>query len=145
MKIDDYFMKMVDLVADRSTCKRRKVGAILVKDGMLLSTGYNGAASGLEHCTNKGCLREKMKIPSGERVELCIGVHAEQNAIIQCARKNTNLEGATLYCTTSPCVTCAKMLINAKIKNIIYKEEYNDNLAFELLKKSKVECRKYHV
>jgi dCMP deaminase len=129
----DYFMGITRLVAARSTCCRRKVGAILVKDRHILATGYNGVPSGLSHCEEIGCLREKMGVPSGERHELCRGLHAEQNAIIQAAVYGTRIRGAMLYTTHLPCVLCAKMLINAKIKEIIYEEGYPDPLASEML------------
>ncbi|RLF35737.1 MAG: cytidine deaminase, partial [Thermoplasmata archaeon] len=105
---DEYFMEMAHVVAKRSTCLRRKVGAILVKDKHILSTGYNGAPKGLKHCSEVGCLREKLRVPSGQRHELCRGLHAEQNAIIQAAVFGVSIEGSTLYCTNAPCVVCAK-------------------------------------
>jgi dCMP deaminase len=130
---DEYFMQITHLVADRSTCLRRKVGALIVKDKRILTTGYNGPPSGLKHCLETGCLREKMNIPSGQRQELCRGLHAEQNAIIQAAIMGVRIDGAILYCTTFPCVTCAKMLINANIKKIIYASGYPDELSKEML------------
>ncbi|MFP3869884.1 MAG: deoxycytidylate deaminase [Syntrophobacteria bacterium] len=128
-----YFMEITALVARRSTCCRRRVGAVLVKDKRILATGYNGAPSGLPHCLDVGCLREKNGIPSGERHELCRGLHAEQNVIIQAASHGIPIQGATLYCTTSPCVICAKMIINAGIVAVYYQEGYPDSLAEELL------------
>lgn len=139
---DEYFLQITHLVASRSTCLRRHVGATLVKDKRILTTGYNGAPSGLRHCQEVGCLRERMNIPSGERQELCRGLHAEQNAIIQAAIMGVNIKGASLYCTTFPCVTCAKMLINAQIKRIIYASGYPDELSKEMLAEAGVELVK---
>lgn len=130
---DEYFMDIAALVARRSTCMRRSVGALLVRDRRLLATGYNGAPSGLRHCRDIGCLREKYRVPSGERHELCRGLHAEQNAIIQAAFHGVTVRGATLYCTTHPCVICAKMIINAGIVRIVIREGYRDALAAEVL------------
>jgi dCMP deaminase len=130
---DEYFMEITHLVSRRSTCLRRQVGAVLVKDKNILATGYNGAPSGVAHCLDVGCLREQMKIPSGERHELCRGLHAEQNAIIQAAKHGTSIEGATLYCTTMPCIICSKMIINAGIRRIVYEEGYADQLAAGML------------
>ena len=130
---DQYFMDITRLVATRSTCLRRQVGAILVKDRNILATGYNGVPSGISHCETVGCLRERLKVPSGERHELCRGLHAEQNAIIQAARHGINIDGATLYCTTMPCIICTKMLINAGITAVVYAEGYADELAREML------------
>lgn len=130
---DQYFMDITHLVATRSTCLRRQVGAILVKERNILATGYNGVPSGISHCETVGCLRERLKVPSGERHELCRGLHAEQNAIIQAARHGINIDGATLYCTTMPCIICTKMLINAGITTVVYSEGYADDLAREML------------
>ncbi|MGI6605466.1 MAG: deoxycytidylate deaminase [Peptococcia bacterium] len=138
---DDYFMEIAEVVATRSTCIRRRVGAILVKDKRILATGYNGAPAGIRHCGESGCLREKMEIPSGERHELCRGLHAEQNAIIQCALHGVNLQGASLYSTTQPCVLCSKMLINAGIKVIVFKGSYPDELSLNLLREAGIELR----
>ena len=129
-------MDIAKLVAKRSTCLRRFVGAVLVKDKNILATGYNGVPSGITHCSESGCLRERLKIPSGERHELCRGLHAEQNAIIQAAKHGVNIDGSTLYCTTAPCVICAKMLINAGIKQIVYMEGYPDELSSAMLKEA---------
>lgn len=129
---DSYFLEIASVVAGRSTCLRRQVGAVLVKDKRLLATGYNGAPTGLEHCLETGCLRQEKNIPSGERHELCRGLHAEQNAIIQAALHGVSIKGADLYCTHHPCSLCAKMLINAGIKRIILKEGYPDELARQL-------------
>ena len=126
---DEYFLAIAALVARRSTCRRRRVGALLVRDRRLLTTGYNGAPSGLRHCLDIGCLREEMKIPSGERHELCRGLHAEQNAIIQAALHGVGVNGATLYCTNHPCIICAKMLINAGVVRLVIRDGYRDDLA----------------
>jgi len=130
---DAYFMGIVELVAKRSTCLRRSVGAALVRDKRILATGYNGAPSGLRHCLEIGCLRDRMQIPSGERHELCRGLHAEQNAIIQAALHGVSVKGATLYCTNQPCIICAKMVINAGISLIVVKDGYADKLAADML------------
>ncbi|NTV49637.1 MAG: cytidine deaminase [Geobacteraceae bacterium] len=130
---DQYFMDITRLVATRSTCMRRQVGAILVKDRNILATGYNGVPSGISHCDAVGCLRERLHVPSGERHELCRGLHAEQNAIIQAAKHGINIDGSTLYCTTMPCIICTKMLINAGISTVVYAEGYADDLAREML------------
>ncbi|MCK4235040.1 cytidine/deoxycytidylate deaminase family protein [candidate division WOR-3 bacterium] len=141
---DEYFMEITDLVATRATCLRRKVGAILVKDRRILATGYNGPPKGVPHCDELGgCLREKLNIPSGERMELSRAVHAEQNAIIQAAIMGTNIDGATLYVTNHPCFICAKMLINVGVKKIIYKEGYPDEYAEKILKEADVKIVKF--
>ena len=129
---DDYFMDIAALVARRSTCLRRDVGAVLVRDRRILATGYNGAPSGLHHCLDTGCLREQLRIPSGERHELCRGLHAEQNAIIQAALHGVSVKGAQLYCTNHPCVICVKMIINAGIVKITYRDGYLDQMAKEM-------------
>ena len=136
---DDYFGRITDLVASRSTCLRRKVGAILVLEKRILATGYNGAPQGLSHCLEIGCLREKEGIPSGERHELCRGIHAEQNVIIQAARYGISIVGSTLYCTNLPCIICTKMLINSGVKKICYGDGYPDKLAFEMLEEAGIE------
>jgi len=125
-------------VATRSTCLRRQVGALLVKDRNILATGYNGTPSGITHCEDVGCLRDRLQVPSGERHELCRGLHAEQNAIIQAARHGVNIDGATLYCTTMPCIICTKMLINAGIRRIVYEEGYADQLAREMVAEAQI-------
>lgn len=140
---DEYFIEITRLVAKRSTCLRRRVGAVVVKDKNILATGYNGAPSGVRHCLDTGCLRDKLNVPSGERHELCRGLHAEQNAIIQAAKHGTNIDGATLYCTTMPCIICSKMIINAGICRIIYEEGYSDELAAEMTRESGVLIEKY--
>jgi dCMP deaminase len=136
---DEYFMKITNLVSERSTCMRRKVGAIIVKDKRIISTGYNGAPRGLDHCLEIGCMREKMGIPSGERHELCRGAHAEQNAIIQAASSGSIMEGATMYCTTAPCSTCTKMIINAGIRRLVLGGTYPDSLGEELIKEAGID------
>jgi dCMP deaminase len=141
---DEYFMEITNLVATRATCLRRKVGAILVKDRRILATGYNGPPKGVPHCDEiGGCLREKLDIPSGERMELSRAIHAEQNAIIQAAKMGTNIDGATLYVTNHPCFICAKMLINAGVKKIVYKDGYPDTYAEEILKEADVQVVKF--
>ncbi|MGE5190808.1 MAG: deoxycytidylate deaminase [Gemmatimonadota bacterium] len=130
---DTYFMDMAKLAARRSSCLRRAVGAVLVKDRRLLATGYNGVPSGVTHCEVTGCLREKLGVPSGERHELCRGLHAEQNAIIQAAFHGVSIRDAVLYCTNLPCIICAKMLINAGVRRVVYLEGYADSLTQEML------------
>lgn len=140
---DEYFMEMAHVVAKRSTCLRRKVGAILVKDKHILSTGYNGAPKGLKHCSEVGCLREKLQVPSGQRHEICRGLHAEQNAIIQAAVFGTSIRDSILYCTNTPCVVCAKMLINAGVKEIVFSGDYPDELAKKMIQESHIKLRQY--
>ena len=132
-------MDIVHLVAGRSTCLRRQVGAAFVKDKNILATGYNGAPSGVPHCAEVGCLREQLGIPSGERHEICRGLHAEQNGIIQAARHGINLSGSTVYTTDSPCVICAKMLINVRVERIVCGQGYLDSLAVEMLAQAGLE------
>lgn len=139
---DEYFLEIIELIKQRSTCIRRQVGAIIVKDKRILATGYNGAPTGCRHCLDIGCLREELGIPSGERHELCRAVHAEQNAIAQAAQYGISVAGATLYVTHQPCVMCAKMVINAGIKRIIYKGDYPDGLSLELLNEARIELIK---
>ncbi|MBW1727158.1 MAG: cytidine/deoxycytidylate deaminase family protein [Deltaproteobacteria bacterium] len=124
-----YFMDITFLVAKRSTCIRRAVGAIIVKDKRILSTGYNGAPTGIKHCSEIGCLREKLNVPSGEKHELCRGIHAEQNAIIQAAYHGVSIKDSNLFCTNMPCSICAKMIINAGIKKIYYHSGYADAMS----------------
>jgi dCMP deaminase len=131
------------LVVSRSTCLRRQVGAVLVKDKKILATGYNGAPSGLPHCLDVGCLRDELKIPSGERHELCRGLHAEQNAIIQAAYYGVSINGATLYCTNLPCIICTKMLINAGIQRVVFEEGYADSLARQMWEESNVTVEQF--
>lgn len=130
---DAYFMEIAFLVSKRSTCLRRAVGAVIVKDHRILSTGYNGAPAGIKHCRETGCLREKLGVPSGQRHELCRGIHAEQNAIIQAAYHGVRIRGANLYCTNQPCSICTKMIINAGISKIYYASGYADKMSLELL------------
>ncbi len=138
----EYFMEITELVAKRSTCRRRAVGAIVVKDKRILSTGYNGAPANVRHCIDIGCLREKLGVASGERHELCRGIHAEQNAIIQAALHGVSIAGSTLFCTNMPCSICAKMIINAGIRKVYYKEGYADPMSKELLEEAGVELIK---
>lgn len=140
---DEYFFEITKMVATRSTCLRRQVGSVIVKDKRILTTGYNGVPSGLRHCAETGCLRDQLKIPSGERQEICRGVHAEQNALIQAARFGISLEGSTIYVTHHPCIVCAKLIINAGIKTIKYLEAYPDELSKELLAEAHIEVVKY--
>ena len=139
----DYFMDIASMVATRSTCMRRQVGCVIVKDRRILSSGYNGAPSGVAHCDEVGCRRAEEGVPSGERVEMCRGVHAEQNAIIQGARHGIVLDGASAYVTTRPCSICAKMMINAGIVEIVYDGDFPDELSSQLLKEAGVFCQKY--
>ena len=133
---DTYFLDIIEVVSRRSTCRRRSVGAGLVRDRRILATGYNGAPSKLEHCLDIGCLREQLNVPSGERHELCRGLHAEQNVIIQAALHGVITKGSTLYCTNHPCVICAKMIINAGIVRIVIRDGYSDKLATDMLKEA---------
>ena len=132
-------MSIAQLVATRSTCLRRKVGAVLVKDRRILATGYNGAPIGVRHCEEIGCLREQLDVEPGERHELCRGLHAEQNVIIQAAYHGVSTKGTTLYSTHLPCIICSKMLINAGVETIFYLEGYPDALATEMLEEAKIE------
>lgn len=133
---DEYFMEMAEVAQKRSTCLRRKVGAVIVQDRRIMATGYNGVPAGIVHCEERGCLREQLKVPAGQRHELCRGLHAEQNAIIQAAYLGQSIAGGTLYCTHQPCVICAKMIINAGIQRIVVKEGYPDELAREMLQEA---------
>ena len=136
---EQYFMNITNLVAERSTCLRRAVGAVLVKDKRILSTGYNGAPANLKHCLEVGCLREQLGVESGKMHELCRGIHAEQNAIIQAAYHGVSVKGAVIYCTNQPCSICARMIINAGIIKIYYQSGYADALAKELLGEANIE------
>jgi len=136
---DDYFMQIASVVSQRSTCLRRQVGAVLVLDRRILATGYNGAPKGLEHCSEVGCIRAKMKVRSGERHELCRGLHAEENALLQAARYGIRIDGATLYTTLVPCAMCTKMLINCGIQRIIAACDYPDDLAAAMLAEANIE------
>ncbi|KAA8922767.1 cytidine/deoxycytidylate deaminase family protein [Thermoplasma sp.] len=140
---DEYFMRMAYLAASRTNCIRRKVGAVIVKDRNVLATGYNGPPSGTAHCDVVGCIREDLKVPSGERHELCRGLHAEQNAIIQAAVHGVSIKDSTIYVTTHPCVVCSKMIMNAQIKEIVYAEGYPDELAELMLLESDIKVRKF--
>ena len=136
---DEYFLKIAFVVAERSTCRRHHIGAVAVKNKHILATGYNGAPSGLKDCLELGCLRDELNIPSGTRQEICRGIHAEQNVIIQASLHGVNLEGGTIYCTHTPCVLCAKMLVNAKIKRFVSFGRYNDNAFIDLFKEAGIE------
>jgi len=138
-KWDEYFLKMAFLVAERSTCLRHHVGAVIVRDKRILTTGYNGAASGVKDCTKLGCIRNEKGIPSGERHEICRAIHAEQNAIIQAGLHGINISNSVIYCTHSPCILCAKMLVNARIKRFITCGKYADNSFRGLFKEAGVE------
>ena len=133
---DEYFLKIASVVAERSTCRRHHVGAVAVRDKHILATGYNGAPSGLRDCLELGCLRDEMNIPSGERHEICRGIHAEQNVIVQASLHGVSLEGSTIYCTHTPCVLCAKMLVNAKIKRFVSFGRYNDGSFEDLFREA---------
>jgi len=137
--IDEYFLKIAAVVAERSTCLRHHVGAVAVKNKHILSTGYNGAAAGCKDCLVLGCLRNELNIPSGERHEICRAIHAEQNAIIQAALHGVSIEGCTIYCTHTPCILCAKMLANAKIRRFVSFGKYNDSSFIELFKEAGID------
>ncbi len=139
---DEYFLEITDIVKKRSTCLRRQVGAVIVKDNNILASGYNGVPTKITHCSVVGCLREKLNVPSGERHELCRGLHAEQNAIIQAAKHGVCIQGSTIYTNTKPCSICTKMIINAGIVRIVYRMDYSDPLADELLKETQIELCK---
>lgn len=139
----DYFMRIAQMVSERSTCTRRKVGAVVVRDKRILATGYNGAPAGVAHCLDIGCLREKLGAPSGQRHEICRGLHAEQNVIIQAALHGVSIRGAEVYCTTKPCLICAKMLINCGIETISYAEGYPDELSDAMLAEAGVRCVRF--
>ena len=136
---DSYFMEMATVARKRSTCLRRKVGAVLVKNHQMLTSGYNGAPAGLPHCDETGCLRRRLSVPSGERHEICRGLHAEQNAIIQAAQHGVSVSGSTMYITNQPCVICAKMIINAGVKSVVFSGDYPDELAKKMLEEAGVE------
>jgi len=140
---DTYFMDMAQLISTRSTCVRRQVGAVIVKDKRVLTTGYNGSPKGTMHCEDLGCIRDQQNIPSGTRHELCRGVHAEQNAVIQAAYFGISIDGATIYTTTYPCSMCSKILINAGIKEVVYADSYMDDLSKRLFEETKINVRKY--
>ncbi len=130
--IDQYFLKIALVVGERSTCRRHHMGAVAVRDKHILTTGFNGAASGLKDCLELGCLRDEMGIPSGQRHEICRGIHAEQNVIIQAALHGVSLEGSTIYCTHTPCILCAKMLVNARIKRFVSFNKYSEDAFIKL-------------
>lgn len=136
---EEYFMKIAHVVAERSTCIRNNVGAVIVKNKHIISTGYNGAPRGLDHCLDIGCYRKEHNVPSGQKHELCRAVHAEQNAIIQASLNGASTEDAVLFCTHSPCIICAKMIINAKIKKVYYANEYADQSAMDYFKEVGIE------
>jgi len=136
---DEYFLKIASVVAERSTCRRHHIGAVAVRDKHILATGYNGAPSGFKDCLELGCLRDELGIPSGERQEVCRGIHAEQNVIIQATLHGVSLEGSTIYATHTPCVLCAKMLVNAKIKRFVSFGKYSDNSFIDLFKEAGIE------
>lgn len=137
--IDQYFLKVALVVAERATCHRHLVGAVAVKNKHILATGYNGAPAGLKDCLELGCLRDAQGIPSGTRQEICRGIHAEQNVIIQAALHGVSLEGCTIYCTQTPCILCAKMLVNTKIKRFVSFSEYDDNAFAQMFKEAGIE------
>ena len=136
---DDYFLKIASVVAERSTCRRHHIGAVAVRDKHILATGYNGAPSGLTDCLELGCLRDELQIPSGTRQEICRGIHAEQNVIIQASLHGVSLEGSTIYATHTPCVLCAKMLVNAKIRRYVSFGRYDDNTFIDLFQEADIE------
>jgi len=136
---DDYFLKIASVVAERSTCRRHHVGAVAVKDKHILATGYNGAPSGFKDCLELGCLRDELNIPSGTRQEICRGIHAEQNVIIQASLHGVSLEGSTIYATHTPCNQCAKMLVNAKIERYVSFGRYDDNSFIDLFREAGIE------
>ena len=137
--IDEYFLKIAMVVSERATCQRRHVGAVAVRDKHILSTGYNDAASGLHDCLELGCLRNQQNIPSGTRHEICRGIHAEQNVIIQASLHGVSIEKSTIYCTHTPCILCAKMLVNARIRRFVSFGKYNDNEFVQLFKEAGIE------
>jgi dCMP deaminase len=137
--IDKYFLKIASVIAERATCGRHSVGAVAVKNKHILTTGYNGSPAGTKDCLELGCLRDALGIPSGERHEICRGVHAEQNVIIQAALHGVSLEACTIYCTHTPCVLCAKMLVNARIKRFASFGKYNDESFLGLFQETGIE------
>jgi len=136
---DEYFLKIASVVAERSTCRRHHIGAVAVRDKHILATGYNGAPSGFKDCLELGCLRDELNIPSGERQEICRGIHAEQNVIIQATLHGVSLEGSTIYATHTPCILCAKMLVNAKIRRFVSFGKYSDNSFIGLFREAGIE------
>jgi len=142
---DDYFMEITGVVSHRSTCLRRQVGALIVREHRILATGYNGAPAGMRHCLETGCLREKQGIPSGERHELCRGLHAEQNALLQAAVHGIPIAGGIFYVTHQPCVLCAKMIANASIRKVVYQGDYPDRLSLGIFEESGIDLVRYEV
>lgn len=143
-KWDKRFMELTEQVSSWASCIRRKVGAVIVRDKRVMTTGYNGAPAGISSCMERGeCLRDKLQIPSGTRAELCYAAHAEQNAIIQAAKYGVNIDGATLYCTHQPCVICAKMIINAGIRRVVYREGYPDEFSLRLFEEAEIKLEKF--
>lgn len=140
---DEYFLGIVELIKERSTCLRRQVGAVVVKDKRILTTGYNGAPAGCRHCEEVGCLRQSLNVPSGERHELCRAAHAEQNAIAQAAMYGVSINGGTIYVTAQPCVICTKLIINSGIKRVVYKGDYPDALSLQLLDEAGIEVVRF--
>lgn len=138
---DQYFMSLASLVSGRSTCLRRKVGAVLVKDKQILATGYNGAPMNIDHCAETGCLRQELKVPSGQRHEICRGLHAEQNVLLQAARHGVSVKDSVLYITNTPCSICAKMIINAGMKEVIFAQAYPDSIANKFLKQAGIKLK----
>ncbi|MGI6104728.1 MAG: deoxycytidylate deaminase [Raoultibacter sp.] len=138
---DEYFMKLAHEVATRTTCLRRAVGAVVVKDRRILATGYNGVPTNISHCSEAGCLRMELGVPSGQRHEICRGLHAEQNAIIQAARYGIDISSSSIYITTQPCIVCAKMIINAGIEEIVYENPYPDELAMSMINEAGIKTR----
>ena len=139
----DYFMQIAELVSSRASCVRRKVGAVIVKEKQILATGYNGVPSKIHHCSESECIRNLQNIPSGQRHELCRGLHAEQSAIIQAAVHGVSIAEAELYCTTQPCIVCAKMIINARIRRVYFEGSYPDTLSLDMLKEGCIELIHY--
>lgn len=139
---DEYFLGIARLVAKRSTCLRREVGALIVKERRILATGYNGTPSGIKHCAQVGCLRARLKVPSGQRHELCRGLHSEQNVLLQAALYGVSVKGSTLYITNQPCIICAKMIINAGIKEIVIAGSYPDKMARQFLVEAGIKVRR---
>jgi dCMP deaminase len=140
---DEYFIQIAALVATRSTCLRRQVGAVIVRDRRILTTGYNGVPKGMAHCLDRGCLREELGIPSGQRQELCRGIHAEQNAIIQAATMGVSIKGSIIYCTHQPCILCAKMIINSGIERVVIVSGYPDDTALEFFAEAGVAVEQF--
>ena len=141
--LDTYFMRMAELISSRSTCTRRQIGAMIVKDKQVLSTGYNGAPRGMPHCIDIGCLRDELKIPSGTRHEICRAVHAEQNAIVQCARHGVSTRNSTIYANVNPCKICAKLIVNAGISRVVYMGDYPDDDGIKLLGEAGVQVDRF--